>query len=375
MMLSVVSLFAFLSAQGPAQAPPPDPTPTPETAPLPAADPSGVPDTAPAAAPAPSPTVAQPVVPLPLSPASPEALAPDFFAPGQVGSYLVNYGAEYLGIAAVAGLYLAKTHELVPPGPALIGPRVDLDNPDLDLILDPRLDDVIGMPYLQEKVPNSMLAATLAITALTVAGADFADRQDLHRTHAVVLGSLEAVFGTVVVTEVVKASFGRLRPNFRERWLRAACVGAVERPQALDCAGVDDGFALDRGDVLEGMRSFPSGHASSAFAMASFATLTIGSNWIWGDNAPDWGPPLATVATGLILGGAGFIAASRVEDHQHHLEDIVVGAGVGATVGTAAWLLHFTPAGEARHRGVQVSPVVGLGGAGDGVGLALAGAL
>lgn len=293
---------------------------------------------------------------------------------GTLSDYLAWYGADYAALAVAGGLYASGISKDVVPAPALLGPRFDLDKPDLAVLFDPRLDDVIGKPLVKEKVPSSALLPTSAAVLLGTALVDHVAGGDIHRTHALVLGGAEAMVGTVVVTEALKLSFGRLRPDFRERWLRAACAGNVTAPDGLDCSGVADGFEVSRGDVLDGMKSFPSGHSSSSFALLSYASLAIGSRWIWNDDAPAWAQPVAGLVVGTIAAGAGFTAASRLSDDRHHPEDVVVGAALGTAIGASTWLLHFDHHGRARTRWpVTVVPTTTTSATGNSPGVAVAG--
>ena len=300
--------------------------------------------------------------------------APDFFADDKPGHYLAWYGAEYAAIALLAGLYVGGVNDAIPSAPALIGPRFDVKNPDVQVLFDPRLDDVIGRPYLKEKIPEVALVGGAAVVLLGVAGADYLATNDLHRTHGLVLGGLETVFGTLLVTEVFKLSFGRLRPDFRERWLRGACAGNVTAPDGLDCSSVDDGFTLSADEVQYGMESFISGHSSSSFAVATFASLWLGSGLVFSEQRPDWGPAVGALAIGGLYTTAGLVAASRIADNRHHPEDVVVGAAVGATIGATMFLVHFDVDGSARRRAFTVVPTTGLGATGTGSGVAVVGA-
>ena len=62
--------------------------------------------------------------------------------------------------------------------------------------------------------------------------------------------------------------------------------------------------------------SFPSGHSTSAFAFAS--TVATEHEWYWGATA-------YAVAT--------YVGLSRVNDHQHHLRDVLGGATLGISYG------------------------------------------
>jgi membrane-associated phospholipid phosphatase len=62
--------------------------------------------------------------------------------------------------------------------------------------------------------------------------------------------------------------------------------------------------------------AFPSGHAASAFAMASVLERHLGYRASW--------PALAA---------ASYVAASRLVDNRHFLSDVVFGAALGEAVG------------------------------------------
>jgi len=66
--------------------------------------------------------------------------------------------------------------------------------------------------------------------------------------------------------------------------------------------------------------SFPSGHATNAFALGSVAALSV--------------PPLAPLAAVV----AGSIALSRVVLGRHFVSDVIVGSLLGLIVGSTAYL-------------------------------------
>ena len=75
--------------------------------------------------------------------------------------------------------------------------------------------------------------------------------------------------------------------------------------------------------------SFPSGHATTAFALASGLSTEVGGGWV-----PWVAYPLATLT-----------AWSRVHDNQHWLSDVVAGAFIGHWVGRKAVQLQRDHAG------------------------------
>jgi membrane-associated phospholipid phosphatase len=68
---------------------------------------------------------------------------------------------------------------------------------------------------------------------------------------------------------------------------------------------------------LTGGSSFPSGHTTQAFALASVISAHAGTPWV----------------TGLSYGLAGLVGLARVEQKQHFLSDVVAGGLIGTCVG------------------------------------------
>lgn len=317
-------------------------------------------------------TEAMPAAPVESSPAqeesSPAPVEPSehqeqktklgFFDRGSVGHYLW-YVPDWLFVGAASTAFALQLDKSIPPFFVLIGPDYDPESPDGQALRDSRLDGTIGLTYVQEKVPTeALIVATLLGTG--VAGAiDVIDHQDFHHTHSLVLGGLTSVLLTYAATMALKHSFGRLRPDFRDRYTRAACGGYVEADASIDCSSApQDGVIVSKEDVYDGMKSFPSGHSSTAFSLATYYSLYLGTEWVFGKHAPAWSMPVATLAIGGLYAGAMYVAASRYGDNRHHLEDIAVGAALGTAIGAGSYLLHFDLDGVARTRGFQVAPMI-----------------
>jgi membrane-associated phospholipid phosphatase len=102
--------------------------------------------------------------------------------------------------------------------------------------------------------------------------------------------------------------------------------------------------------------SFPSGHASNAFAIAS----VVGHHYGRGGDVAAY-----TVAS--------FIALSRCAANKHHFSDVVAGAGLGWTVGHTVSHRNARPPGtaDAGRPGVQVTVAPAGGPSGDGRGFQL----
>ena len=338
-----------LDALGPAPPSPPDPTTMPASAP--------------ASMPTHKPAIA-PTQPAPRSSAKPETM--------DLEHYALFYGPEWALDATLLTLLLADVYDLIPAAGPAIGPAFDARLPET--IFDPRLDDVIGRPFLQEQISEEAAAIGILLAIAAVGTVDTLKHQDLHHAHNFFLGATTALASTATVTWGLKLGVGRLRPDFRERYVRAACSGAVDTPLELDCAAVDDGFTLGASDVEKGRRSFPSGHSSLSFAAATYLAMHLGSAWIWGDSVPESGAWRTAsqvggaVAATALVSAAGYVAASRVTDNRHHPDDVVLGALIGTGFGAASYLLHFELDGTAKTRGLKIGPTYG-----DGPGLAVFG--
>jgi hypothetical protein len=92
----------------------------------------------------------------------------------------------------------------------------------------------------------------------------------------------------------------------------------------------------------EDEKSFPSGHASNAFALA--AVLDRHYGWKAG------GPAYAL---------ASAVAVSRLQRNKHYLSDVLAGATLGYVVGRTVVRVNGGPVGSSKGAQVSLSPVVG----------------
>jgi membrane-associated phospholipid phosphatase len=117
-----------------------------------------------------------------------------------------------------------------------------------------------------------------------------------HTTEAVVVG--------MALTEVLKGTIGRSRPY----------VSADTNPRD---------FKFGAGFTSSARQSFPSGHATIAFAAASSATSEVQRLW----------PKYTWVAGTVFYGSASMVALARMYQNQHWASDVVLGAGIGTFAG------------------------------------------
>ena len=109
------------------------------------------------------------------------------------------------------------------------------------------------------------------------------------------LRSAETLAVTGLVTVAMKSSIGRSRPGY------------ARQPDEFNSFSSVNGFW-----------SFPSGHTSTAFALATVLTLELGEEAPW---VPYVAFPLAT-----------WVGTSRVIDERHWPTDVIAGAALGILV-------------------------------------------
>jgi membrane-associated phospholipid phosphatase len=135
----------------------------------------------------------------------------------------------------------------------------------------------------------------------------------------------EAVADSLLIVEVLKNATQRPRPTFS---------GGSVRNHNAD------------GEFFAGGRSFPSGHAAGAWAVAAVIAQRHGNR--------RWLPPVA-------YGLAGFVSVSRITQRRHFPSDVFVGATLGYLIGRHV-ARSAEPDATAKRSRLNVSPYLPLGG-------------
>ncbi len=99
-------------------------------------------------------------------------------------------------------------------------------------------------------------------------------------------------------------------------------------------------FKLFRGFKGTDYSSFPSGHTTTAFSVASAVTAETA---VWLDREDAW-PGWKLVVGGVMYGGATLVGISRMYHDKHWASDVVVGAAIGTFSGNkVVWYAYSHP--------------------------------
>ncbi len=153
------------------------------------------------------------------------------------------------------------------------------------------------------------------------------------------LHGLEAIVLSASLTGAIKGLAGRARPY-------------------VHGDTVPGSFAFLRGVRGRDYASFPSGHTSTAFAVAASTTAEV-AHWV---DEKGWWPGWKYVVGGTLYGGATLVGISRMYHDQHWASDVVAGAAIGTFSGIKVvsyayrhptnkidrWLLPMTVAPDAQ---------------------------
>ncbi|KAJ2812310.1 hypothetical protein H4S07_001489 [Coemansia furcata] len=187
--------------------------------------------------------------------------------------------------------------------------------------------------YVPDYVPPLVAYASPILSALFFL---VFRRRNWHDFHCTVLGVFLAMGLNNTATNVVKNAAGRLRPDFIDR-----CQPNITENPKLKLVDYTVCTQRDLAYLREGMRSFPSGHASLAFCGLTFTSLYLASHLRYNDQR---GHAYKTIVFYLPLFCAALIAISRTADYHHHWQDVLAGSIMGAFIGWFGYRTYFPAA-------------------------------
>lgn len=206
------------------------------------------------------------------------------------------------------GLYLDKSR----PFEQYIGNR----------LADPSISYPHTPPEKQQVTANQLWCIALVLPACGIGVTQLLLRRrrssDLNQA---LLGLWSSVALALTLVCFVKNLYGRLRPDFLAR------CQPVGSGASAACSNLGP-------EVLEGRKSFPSGHSALSMAGEAYLTLWLGAKLMHAELP-------ATLALGgtlwrLMLAAVPWLFAlwvglSRIEDYWHHWEDVAVGVLLSRT--------------------------------------------
>ena len=131
------------------------------------------------------------------------------------------------------------------------------------------------------------------------------------RIEKLAVHGVEAMLLSTAATTTIKVMAGRARPR-RDTTKALGFKFLRGRPGFLGGEGPE-------------FQSFPSGHSTTAFAVASAATAEF-SHWVdqWHD--PEY---YKYLVGGVLYGGAALVGVSRMYNNAHWASDVIASAGLG----------------------------------------------
>jgi len=183
---------------------------------------------------------------------------------------------------------------------------------DEDLTQNKRIDEVArAFRFFGASGPYLIGGSMYAVGRL--AGIHRAADLGLHGTEALVVGQ--------TLSGVLKAMLGRARPY-------------------LSSDTNAHNFAFARGLKGGQYQSFPSGHATTAFAAAAAVSA----------ETSEWWPRTKWIIGPILFGGATMVGVSRIYHDRHWASDVVMGAAVGTFAGLKTVRFNKTHTGNRLDR-------------------------
>ncbi|OJK02227.1 hypothetical protein ASPACDRAFT_41046 [Aspergillus aculeatus ATCC 16872] len=186
-----------------------------------------------------------------------------------------------------------------------------------------------------ERVPvvwSIVYAGVIPFLILLVWAATF--RPSPHKVQVTLLGFLIAVMLTSLITDIIKNSVGRPRPDLISRCLPKKGTPAESLVAWTVCTQSSEHI------LQEGWRSFPSGHSSFSFAGLGYLTLFLcGQMRIFRPRTDLCRCLVAFVPLLCAL----MIAISRLDDYRHDVYDVTCGSILGFFVSQFSYRRYFPP--------------------------------
>jgi diacylglycerol diphosphate phosphatase/phosphatidate phosphatase len=207
---------------------------------------------------------------------------------------------------------------------------------------------IVVLAYVLESGYMFVYAGALPLLVLGLWAVAF--KAGGHKIHVTILGFAVSLILTSFITDLVKNSVGRPRPD-----LIARCKPRKGSPEH-SLVTIEICTETDHHVLHDGWRSFPSGHSSFAFSGLGYLALYLffpsfndmnefadiprflaGQMHVFRPGT-DLGRVLLALAP---LIGAGLIAISRCEDYRHDVYDVTAGSILGLLVAHISYRRYY----------------------------------
>ncbi|RCH95638.1 hypothetical protein CU098_000221, partial [Rhizopus stolonifer] len=201
-------------------------------------------------------------------------------------------------------------------------------------------DKTIMFPYTEhESVPIWLLAIVAFVGPIVIIAfislSNIGYKRSFHDFHSGVLGLCLGLSMTIMLTDVIKITAGRPRPDMLSRCQPAAdAVDPLFGLSNVDICTTD----INTHIMIDGFKSFPSGHSSFSFAGLGFLALYLAGKMKMFDNH---GYTYKGFMFAFPVIGAILVAISRTEDYRHHWQDVTIGAILGTICAFFAYRQYY----------------------------------
>ncbi|SAM08515.1 hypothetical protein [Absidia glauca] len=244
-------------------------------------------------------------------------IPPDWKAP-KARPIIYSYLVDWIIVIIMAAVWFAIDH--VEP----YHREFSLTNTDLMYTYSPR-----------DSVPVWLLAIICFVIPVVIITfvAVFQYKSALDLNHGL-LGLCLSLTICAMITDVTKP-----RPDLLDRCQPA--VGAHDPPMGLSNYTICT-VGSDTSIMIDGFKSFPSGHTSFAFAGLTYFSLYLAGKFNLFDQKGE-GRTLKIFLFWIPILGALLIGISRFRDYRHHWGDVLIGGIIGLICAFFAYRQYYPP--------------------------------
>lgn len=183
-------------------------------------------------------------------------------------------------------------------------------------------------PRTPSYYPGRWLWRTIFGAPIIVIGIVYTWKKDLTDLKQAFLGVILSIFLTGSVTNCIKLGVGRPRPDFMAR-----CFPDGDFNNDFRCSG-------NEVDVIQGYKSFPSGHSSFAFSSLGYLALYVAGK-LQCFSRRGRGQTWRLCCVVCLLLWPVMIAVSRTADYHHHWQDVSVGSVLGMIIAYVCYRQYY----------------------------------